>query len=72
MYAPIRDNAFPLASLLEWLLQRPITIEVYEDNAAAIVAAKAGYSARLRHLSRPKRIHVGYLGEVFDKEDPQA
>ena len=58
MYSTIWDNGFPLASLLEFLLGRPVTIEVFEDNAAAITLAKAGFPGRLRHFTRPKRIHI--------------
>ena len=72
MYDTLRADGFPLASLLEFLLERELAVEVYEDNAAAIVAARKGYSPRLRHLHRSKRIHVGYLGEVFDSTSPQA
>ena len=72
MYDSLRSDGLPLASLLEFFLERPLAVEVLEDNAAAIVAARKGYSKRLRHLHRTKRIHVGYLGEVFDEENPQA
>ena len=58
--------------MLEFLLYRPVTVEVLEYNAAAIPAAQNGYGPRLRHLHRTKRIHLSYLGEVFDKENPQA
>jgi hypothetical protein len=36
-----------------------------EDNQAAIVAARNGYSPKFRHLHRQKRISLGFLGEVF-------
>ena len=72
MYDSLRSDGLPLASLLEFFLERGIVVDVWEDNAAAIVAAREGYSKRLRHLHRTKRIHVGYLGEIFDEENPQA
>ena len=72
MFDTLRADGLPLASLLEFLLERDVVVEVHEDNAAAIVAARQGYSKRLRHLHQSKRIHVGYLGEVFDSENPQA
>ena len=65
-------DLLPLASLLEFLLERPIVVEVLEDNSAATVAAEKGYGPRLRHLHQSKRIHVSYLGEIFDPENPQA
>ena len=72
MYDSLRNDGLPIASLMEFLLTRSIVIDVMEDNAAAEVAAENCDGPRLRHLHRVKRIHVGYLGEVFDKESPQA
>ena len=72
MYDALRNDGLPLASLIEHLLGRPLVVEVMEDNEAAIVAAQKGYSPRLRHLHRTKRVHVGYLGEVFNENAPQA
>ena len=72
LYDSLRNDGLPIASLLEFLLDRAITVEVLEDNAAAKIAAEKGYGPRLRHLHRTKRIDLSYLGEVFNKEDPQA
>ena len=72
MYDAIHNDGLPLASLLEFLLGRPVVIEVLGDNAAANTAAQKGYVPRLRHLHRSKRIHRPYLGEIFDDEKPQA
>ena len=59
MYDALRNDGLPLANLLEFLLERPIVVEVMEDNSAAIVAAQKGYGPRLRHLHRLKIIHLG-------------
>ena len=72
MYDAIRNDGIPLASLLDFLLGRPVVIEVLGDNAAANTAAQKGYVPRLRHLHRSKRIHRSCLGEIFDDEKPQA
>ena len=61
-----------IESLHEFLLDQPIAIEVMDHNAAAIAAAQKGYSPRLGHLHQTKRVHVGFLGEVFDESSPQA
>ena len=47
-------------------------MEVLKDNEAAIIAMRKGYSQHLRHLHRSKRIHLGYLEEIFDANSPQA
>jgi hypothetical protein len=72
MFDALRNDGLPLASLIEFLLGRPLVAEVLEDNAATIVAAGKGYGPRLRHLHRTKRIHLSYLGETFDPENPQV
>ena len=72
LYDSLRNDGLPIASLLEFLLDRPVIVEVLEDNAAVVPAAQNGYGPRLRHLDRTKRIHPSSLGEVFDKENPQA
>ena len=72
MYDAIRNDGLPLATLLEFLLCRPVVVEVLGDNAAANTAAEKGYGPRLRHLHRSKRIHLSYLGEIFGGDNPQA
>ena len=74
-YDALRSDGLPLAALLEFLLDREILVEVLEDNSASIVAMQRGYSPKLRHhvrLHRSKRVHLGYLAEVFDEQNPQA
>ena len=68
MYDALRNDGLPIAMLLEFLFGRLIVVEVPEDNAAAIVAAEAGYGPRVRHLHRTKRVHASYLCEVFNNE----
>ena len=72
MYDAIRNDGLPLASLLEFLLGRPIVVEVLEDNVVVKVAVEKGYGPRLRHLHRSKRVHLSYLGEIFGDENPQS
>ena len=67
LYDSLRNDGLPIASLLEFLLESAVTVEVMEDNAAAKTAAEKGYGPRLWDLHRVKRIHVSYLGEVFDE-----
>ena len=43
---------------------------VHEDNTAAILAIRKGYSPALRHLPRTQRICLGSLNEMLcDPED---
>ena len=49
MHSPVKSDGLPIADLLEFLLGRPVYIEVMEDNTAAIGAATAGYSPKMRY-----------------------
>ena len=51
------------------MLERPIVIEVLEDNTSAIHVAKEAYSSRLWHLGRHSRINVGWLGNLIRHAD---
>ena len=42
---------------------------VREDNSAAILAIKKGYSPSLRHLPRTQRVSVGFLHECFYEQE---
>ena len=42
LHKSMKDSAIPLGILLEFLLGRPIVVEMMEDNSSTIVAAKAG------------------------------
>ena len=66
MHTCLKTDALPIASLLEFFLRRPIIMEVKEDNTTAILAAKEGYTPRLRYLHRKRRIDLAWLKEVFD------
>jgi hypothetical protein len=58
-------DAIPIQELLYRMLRRPINMLVREDNEAAIVAARKGYSPALRHLPRVQRISTGSVHELF-------
>ena len=68
MHTLLKSDGLPIACLMGVLLGRDVVVEVMEDNTAAIQAAKAGYSPKVRHLHRSKRTDLGLLGEVFENE----
>ena len=45
-----------------------MTLRVYEDNQAAILVVKKGYSSKLRHITRTHKVNLSCLSEVF-KDD---
>ena len=44
-----RLEAIPLQGLMELILDRPVDVEVGEDNTATIIAIKKGYSVAMRY-----------------------
>ena len=46
MHDALKSDGLPIADLFEFLLQRPVTLELLEDNTVAIQAAKEGYSKK--------------------------
>ena len=67
----LRTEALPMQVLFERLMGKGIDVEVMEDNSAAIIAIKKGYSPALRHLSRTHRISLGLLHEVTTQQSMQ-
>ena len=63
------QHLVPTAMLLLAVLGRSIKCIYHEDNAAAIVVAKRGYSAALRALAKHFRVAVSSLGELSHEEE---
>jgi hypothetical protein len=61
----LRRDVIPLQFLMQLILNRPVKIEMREDNSATITAIKKGYSSSLRHLLRTQRISLGFLHECL-------
>ena len=64
-------DAIPIQDLLAKMLRRPIKLICREDNDAAIIAARKGYSPSLRHLPRTQKISIGSLHELFFQPETQ-
>ena len=69
MAVGIDGYSLPTASLLESVLERPIMTIVHEDNMAALLVAKRGYSPALRAAQKHFRVAISALGEVFAGPD---
>ena len=65
-----RQEAIPLQRLMELILDRPVVVEVGEDNQATITAVKKGYSVALRYTLRQQQCSVGGLHELFHEPPP--
>ena len=62
------SEALPTIGLWELILGRPVKLVIMEDNEATIKIAKAGYSLKLRHLTRHQKVNIGTIAEVLDNE----
>ena len=67
MASAIYGEAQPLRDFLGLLLQREITIRLREDNSATLSLLQRGYSVRLRHASRTRRINLASLAETIEQ-----
>ena len=63
--AGIFGEALPVQELREILANKPTDLICHQDNSAVIAIAHAGYSPKLRHLSKTHKIDLGSLYEVL-------
>ena len=61
------SEALPTQEFLEHILGRPVVLECLQDNSAVIAIVAAGYSPKLRHMSKTQRIELGSIYEVFEE-----
>ena len=59
------SEAIPIWDLWCQLLDRDVDLEVMEDNQATIKVARAGFSAKLRHVQRTHAVNLSSLKEVL-------
>jgi len=65
----IDNHAVPLVELLEAIVNRSVRSVFQEDNMAALLIAKRGYSPAMRMLARHFRCCVASLGEFFSHKE---
>ena len=58
-------EALPTLQLWEAALGRKVQLVIMEDNTACIQVLKAGYSARLRHISKHHRVNLSSTCEAI-------
>ena len=62
------SEAIPALQMWSFILERPVSLEVMEDNEATIKIIKKCGSAKLRHVGRTHRVNLASVYEQF--EDP--
>jgi hypothetical protein len=65
----IFNCAIPLQSLWDRLIENGLKVVVREDNQAAIVCLKRGFSPKLGYLSRTHKVNLGAVAEVLEKAE---
>ena len=69
----LKADALAIQSLFSLILERPITLRVFEDNTVTISSVEKGYSQVMRYLSRTQRTSLGFNHEVFyELEDEEV
>ena len=62
-------EALPMCALWDRILGRTVDLYIREDNLAAITIAKAGYSPKLRHVSRTHKVNLGSIKDEVVKDN---
>ncbi|CAJ1437912.1 unnamed protein product [Effrenium voratum] len=72
-YGAIKDHETRQSDVVKAYTQAylgtKVTLECFQDNSAVIQIVAAGYSPKLRHLTKTEKIELGSAYEVF--EDPR-
>ena len=61
-------DALPAQEFLEKLANREVKLVCHQDNSAVIQIVHAGYSPKLRHVSKTHRVNLSSLYEVFEQD----
>ena len=66
----IFGDALLIQEFAEQIFEKEVQLQCHQDNSAVIQIVEAGYSPKLRHVSKTHRINLSSLYEVF--EDPSV
>ena len=61
-------EAIPALTFWCKIVERDVTIVVWEDNQANIKVIQKDFSTRLRHISRTHKVDLGSVKEVIDHD----
>ena len=63
----VKTAVLPAAVLWDLILQRPITINVFEDNRSVLYIVSTGKNRTMRHFERTHRVSAAWLNEIYVK-----
>ena len=67
MSRSLREYALPIVTMWSMLLDRPVDLEVLEDNMSTIEIVNKGYSSKLAHIPRAHRISLAWTAEAVSQ-----
>ena len=65
----LRAEGLPALDIWEVILGRPVKLAFQEDNQAAIVVLRSGYSTALRHMGRTHKVCLKWMHERVENKD---
>ena len=68
MASAVFGEATSVLQLFDKILERPVELIIHEDNQATMKVVEAGYSNKLRHISRTHKVNLGSLREILDQK----
>jgi len=66
-YSLFKD-AMPMCSLWDLLANRPMKLKIREDNQACILICEAGFSTKLRHITRTHKVNISSIKDELRKD----
>ena len=60
------QEGLPSLTLWERLLGRPVELVLHEDIQATILVVKKGYSPKMRHIQRTRKVNLSALAEQLE------
>ena len=69
MSRSLREFALPIQGMWSLLLDRPVKLQVLEDNMSTIEIVKKGYSSKLAHIPRTHRVSIASTAEQVAMPD---
>ena len=58
-----------MCALWDLILDRTVELTIHEDNKAAILIAEAGFSSKLRHISRTHKVNISSIRDEVKKDE---
>ena len=62
-------DGLPILDHLERILSTKVATHLCEDNSAAIMILRTGFSTKLRHMNRTHRISIAGLSELIETKE---